>query len=346
MECYRQAQKADDTCSKIRQYCKDGWPSKHQVKGDLVPYWRVRGELSVGDGLLLCGTRIVVPKGQRAKTLQKIHQGHQGIQKCRQRVLAAVWWPGISREIEDLVKSCPVCQKNTPPAREPLLQSSLPDYPWERVATDLFELNGTTYMLLVDYYSRYIEVQKLPSVTSASVITAMKAVFSHHGIPATVVSDNGPQYSSQERREFAESYGFTHITSSPHYPQANGEAERAVKTAKDLLKDSPDPYMALLSYRTTPLPWCGLSPAELLMGRRLRTDIPQLKMHLVPNWPHVAKFKALEGSSRLHRSRTMIRDTVSNSFQSYQTSYQCGLRVMANRSLGKLLSKPLLPDPI
>ena len=103
----------------------------------------------------------------------------------------------------------------------------------------------------MDYYSRYIEVQKLTSLTSASVITAMKAVFSRHGIPTTVVSDNGPQYSSLEMREFAESYGFTHITSSPHYPQANGEAERAVRTAKNLLKDSLDPYMALLSYRAT-----------------------------------------------------------------------------------------------
>ena len=159
------------------------------------------------------------------------------------------------------------------------------------MATDLFELNGTTYLLLVDYYSRYIEVQKLKSTTSASIITALKAVFSRHGIPATVVSDNGPQY---EMREFAESYSFTHITSSPHYPQANGEAERAVKTAKNLLRDSPDPYMALLSYRATPMPWSGLSPAELLMGRRLRTDILQLKKQFIPNWPHAANFKDLD----------------------------------------------------
>ena len=205
-----------------------------------------------------------------------------------------MWWPGVSQEIEDMVKSCSICQKNTPPAREPLLQSSLPDFPWERVATDLFELDGTTYLLLVDYYSRYIEVQKLTSLTSASVITAMKAVFSRHGIPTTVVSDNGPQYSSQEMREFAESYGFTHITSSPHYPQVNGEAERAVRTAKNLLKESPDPYMALLSYRATPMPWCKLSPAELLMGRCLRTDIPQVKKHFVPNWPNLTNFNALD----------------------------------------------------
>ena len=102
--------------------------------------------------------------------------------------------------MEVIVKSCSVCQ-NTSPAREALLQSSLPDFPWERVATDLFELDGTTYLLLVDYYLRYIEVQKLTSITAASVITAVKAVFSRHGIPTTVVSDNGPQYSSHEGNE-------------------------------------------------------------------------------------------------------------------------------------------------
>lgn len=303
LESYRQAQKADATCSKLLQFCKEGWPSKHQVKGDLALYWKVREKISVGSDLLLYGTRIIVPKSLQAETMHKIHQGHQGILKCRQRVSASVWWPGVSKDMENFVKCCPDCQKSTTPPREPLLQSSLPDYPWERVATDLFELNGTTYLLVVDYYSRYIEVQKLKSTTSASVITALKAVFSHHGIPAAVVSDNGPQYASQEMKEFSQSYGFSHITSSPHYPQSNGEAERAVKTAKSLIEHSPDPYLALLSYRTTPLPWCGLSPAELLMGRHLHTDVPQLKKQLVPCWPHVMNFRSLDQKFKASQKR-------------------------------------------
>ena len=290
--------------SKLRRYSTSGWPSKHQVKDELACYWKVRGELTVWDDLLLYGTRIVVPQSQRAETLRKIHQGHQGIQKCRQRMSTAVWWPGVTQEIEKLVKSCPVCQKTTTPAREPLLQSPLPDYPWERVATDLFELNDTVYLLLVDYYSRYIEVQKLRSPTSARIITAMKGVFARFGVPATVVSDNGPQYSSKEMREFAELYSFTHLTSSPYYPQANGLAERVVKTAKGLLENSPDPYMALLSYRATPLPWCGLSPAELLMGRRIRTDISQVKKQFVPNWPLMANFKVQDEKFKALQKRS------------------------------------------
>ena len=303
LDDYRKGQEADPTCSQLIHFCKQGWPSKHQIKGDLSRYWMVRGELTLCDDLLLYGSRIVVPKSLQTETLQKIHQGHQGIQKCRQRVSAAVWWPGVSRDIESFVKSCPVCLRTTVPPKEPLLQSPLPDHPWERVASDLFELKGATYLLVVDYYSRYIEVQKLNSTTSASVITALKAIFSRHGIPTTLVSDNGPQYDSHEMKQFAESYGFTHLTSSPHYPQANGLAERAVKTVKSLLENSPDSYMALLSYRATPLPWCGLSPAELLMGRRIRTDIPQLKKLFVLNWPHVKNFKGLDAKFKAEQKR-------------------------------------------
>ena len=190
--------------------------------------------------------------------------------------------------------SCPHCIKHGQPSREQLMQSTLSDHPWERVAADLFELNVTQYLVIVDYYSRYIEVQKLQSTTSTGVITALKAVFACHGIPSTLVSDNGPQFSSTEMEKFADSYAFTHLTTSPYHPQANGLAERAVKIAKALLQDTSDPYMALLSYRATPLPWCGLSPGELLMGRRLRTDVPQQKALLIPSWPQLVNFQRLD----------------------------------------------------
>ena len=105
------------------------------------------------------------------------------------------------------------------------------------------------------------------------------------------MSDNGPQFDSGEMREFAKSYNFTHVTRSPHYPQSNGLAERMVRTVKGLLRHSQDPYMALLNYRSTPLSWCGLSPSELLMGRRVRTSVPQVKKHFIPQWPYLNKFR-------------------------------------------------------
>ena len=124
----------------------------------------------------------------------------------------------------------------------------------------------------MDYYSRFIEIVKLSSTTSRGVINHLKSIFARHGIPQRVISDNGPQYSSSEFTQFARDYKFNHITSSPHFPQANGESERAVQTMKGLLKRSNDPYLTLLVYRSTPLK-LNYSPAELLMERPLRTTI-------------------------------------------------------------------------
>ena len=312
LDAYRRAQQEDPICSEVMTYVMQGWPTRNKIKGDLARYWTERGELSTHDNLLLYGSRIVVPKKLQRETLQKIHQGHQGIQKCRQRVLSSVWWPGVTKNVEEFVKACPDCQRSTPTATEPLLSTPLPNHPWERVAADLFELKGVSHLLVVDYYSRYVEVQKLTTTTSTNVVTALKAIFSRHGVPITFVSDNGPQFDSKEMKHFAAAYGFNHVTSSPHYPRANGEAERSVKTVKSLLDHSPDPYMALLSYRATPLPWCGLSPAELLMGRRIRTDVPQMRKLLIPDWPHTRDFKTLnekykEGQKRHYDQRHRAR---------------------------------------
>ena len=121
----------------------------------------------------------------------------------------------------------------------------------------MFVLNGDSYLIIVDYFSRYPEVIKLKSTTSRAIIEAMKAVFSRHGIPETVVSDNGPQYSAEEFAKCAAEYNFHHVTSSPHFPQSNGQAERTVQTMKNLLKESSDQYMSLLTFRSTPFPGVG-----------------------------------------------------------------------------------------
>ena len=180
----------------------------------------------------------------------------------------SVWWPGVSSQMETFVRQCSTFARLHPPTKEPLLPSALPKHPWEKVASDLFEFKGN--LLVVDYYSHYPEVIQLTATSSSSVISSMKSIFSRHGIPRTVVSDNGPQYNSAEMKDFASSYGFIHVTSSPHYCQSNGLAERTVKTVKGLLEQTTDPYLALLTYRATPFPWCGLSPAKLLIGQRLK----------------------------------------------------------------------------
>ena len=143
---------------------------------------------------------------------------------------------------------------------------------------------------------------RLTSTTSSSVITALKSMFSRHGIPENFRSDNGPQYSSAEFEAFAKMYEFEHNSSSPRFPQSNGLAERTVKTVKQLLSHSTDLSMALLNYRATPLPWCDRSPAELLMGRRLRSTLPQVRQQLIPEWNYLADVRKADQRHK-HRQK-------------------------------------------
>ena len=292
VEEYRKEQATDPICSLVISYCRHGWPNENKIASEIKPYWKARGELTVhNDTLLLYNRRIVVPKSLQRQTLQKIHTGHQGIQRCRLRAKSSVWWPGISQTITDMVKICQACTKHSTPRSEPMIPSQLPDYPWQRVSSDLFQLKGAHYIVVVDYFSRYPEVTKLSATTSNHIIEALKKIFSRHGVPETVVSDNGPQYASREFSDFAKAYDFRHITSSPHYAQSNGHAQRAVKTVKKPLYEAEDPYMALLTYRSAPFPWCGLSPAQLLMGRQLRANMPLDKDKLSPEWKYLEQFR-------------------------------------------------------
>ena len=157
----------------------------------------------------------------------------------------------------------------------------------------------------MNYFSRYPEIVKLRSTTSHTVIKALKGIFARHGIPVRVFSDNGPQYASSEFSNFARAYKFQHATSSPHYAQSNGHAERAAKTVKKLLQEAEDPHLALLSYRSTPFPWCQLSPTELLMGRQVRTNIPVDKDKLCPGWNYLPSFVDRTRPSKASRRKTL-----------------------------------------
>lgn len=134
--------------------------------------------------------------------------------------------------------------------------------------TDLLFWERKTYLLVVDYFSRYIEVAHLNVASADTVMAALKDVFSCHGIPETAMLDDGPQFSCALFKDFAREDRFTHITSSPRYSQANGEAERAVATVKGLWKGGGEKAKALMSYCATPLE-SGYSPAQLLMGRQI-----------------------------------------------------------------------------
>ena len=133
---YRRAQNSDPVCSLVSKHCRNGWPGKQCVDEVMKPYWEVRGEVSMHDNLLLFGSRM------QQETLRKLHQGHLGIQRCHLQASISVWWPGLSTQIEDLVKRCPECVKDATPPKEPLMPTELTAYPWQKVGSDLFVLKG------------------------------------------------------------------------------------------------------------------------------------------------------------------------------------------------------------
>jgi len=171
----------DEVCKQIMTYCNNGWPDKSSLKGPVKVYAQFSGELTVQQGLLLKGSRLVIPASMRLDVLDKLHAGHQGIVKCRARARESVWWPGITRQLEELVKECPVCCKLNKNTVEPMIASELPDYPWQKVVTDQLEWKGKTYLLVVD--SRYIVVSQQPDTTSKKVIASLTTIFCRFGIP-------------------------------------------------------------------------------------------------------------------------------------------------------------------
>ena len=255
----------------------------------------------------------------------------------------SVWWPGVSKAVEAYGKNCPHCQKTFIPSREPLILLPLPKRPWERVAVDLFELDGIQYHLVIDYYSRYPEVIQLRTTTSAATVNALKSIFGRHGIPSVLISNNGPQFNCIFFKQFASQYGFHHLTSSPRYPQSNGMVERAVKTVKGLLKGAPDPHMALLSFLATPLPWCSISPAKLLFGRKIATDLPQLTPQLTPHWPHLKHFKKADKTYKLKQKIQFDHRHRTRPLPAFSKHTSVWVRTGRKQIPGTIVSKTLMP---
>lgn len=154
------------------------------------------------------------------------------------------------------------------------------------MGTDLFLFDNKNYLIIVDYYSNFWEIDYLSDTKSTTVIKTLKAHFARQGIPYIVISDNGPLYASQEFRKFSRLWEFQHKTSSPGYPQSNGKAESAVKTAKRLMLKAKaagqDPYLALLDHRNTPSQGLETSPAQRLLSHHTKTLLPTKASLLQP----------------------------------------------------------------
>ena len=278
----REESSKDPELTALRSVIITGWPNaKKDIPPSLRSYWNFRDELTVEDGLIMKSHRLVIPASMKEDMLQNLHAAHQGSEKTKLRARSTVFWTGINRDIENLTASCPTCQKyQCSQTREPLMQLPVPPRAWHTVATDLFHLGNAEYLIVADYFSKYFFIRKLPSnQTSSKVISLLKEIFGEHGIPTKVMSDNGPQYSSQAFKAFATEYGFQHDTSSPHHPRSNGFIESQVKIAKKAMQkaidSNMDPQLAFLCLRSTPVDHDLPSPAELFLGRQVQDNLPR-----------------------------------------------------------------------
>lgn len=249
------------------------WPETCDKLTDVMKtYFTFRDELSIHDGIILKGGKVVIPPSARADVVQKAHASHIGIQGCIRRAREYVYWPHMARDIEQFISKCNTCNAfGMEQQKETLISHETPTRPWQKIGRILFEHQGKDYLTCVDYYLNFFEVDRLYKKTASKVIKAIKGHIARHGLTDELISDNCPPFNSKEFKDFAISYEFRHTTSSPGYPKSNGKVENSVKTVKLLIKKAlhaaSDPYLALLDWRNTPTDGVGSSSAQRLFGR-------------------------------------------------------------------------------
>lgn len=250
-------------------------------------YKTLRYELSSVGNIILRGSRIIVPKTMRTRVIELAHEGHQGIVKTKERLRTKVWWPGIDKDAEKEIRSCHACQLVSQPAfSNPIVRTKFPDGPWQDLAIDLLGPlpTGESILVIVDYYSRYFETAILRSTQTKFIVRALEETFSRHGLPVSIKADNGPQFISEEFELYLKTNNIELRHTTPLWPQANGEVERQNRTLKKAMmiaqsegKDwKQELNTFLLAYRSTPHHTTGVSPAELLFKRKIRTKLPEL----------------------------------------------------------------------
>ena len=274
----------DRVLSRVRHYVMSGWP-EHIADNEIKPYFHRKDELSVQDGCLLWGSRVVVPIQGRAQLIEELHGAHAGIVRMKSIARSFVWWPKIDKDLEIKAKSCHTCQTHQRlPPKAPVHAWEYPSTPWERVHIDFMgPFEGKMLLIIVDAHSKWIEAHVMTSSTSTATIERLRQTFATHGVPQVLVSDNGSSFTSTEFAEFMDKNAIKHIRSAPYHPATNGLAERAVQTVKAGLKKLSGGNLEtrvarfLFAYRTTPHAVTGVAPAQLLMKRHLRSRLDAIR---------------------------------------------------------------------
>lgn len=184
------------------------------------------------------GYRIVIPPSLRQSLLTELYMSHLGIVKIKSIAKATFWWPGLDKEIEDVANSCKFCCEVRPNPEKTYLHSwNVPSKVWERIHIDFFgRILNKMYMVVIDAYSKFVEIVSMKDTTSHTTVVELRKIFSRYGVPIVLVSDNGPQLTSEEFSVFMKSNGINHSFTAPYHPATNGAVENAVKSVKKSIK--------------------------------------------------------------------------------------------------------------
>ncbi|XP_062708139.1 uncharacterized protein K02A2.6-like [Aedes albopictus] len=287
----QQATRSDPVLSKVYRYIQQGWPnSKTAIQDREVQRFFDRSDsLSTVQGCVMFAERLVIPSGFRMRCLHHLHRGHPGIQRMKAIARSYVYWPSIDSDIAAHVSGCRSCAAaaKSPPKSAPL---SWPKstHPWQRVHIDYAgPIEGEYFLLSIDSHSKWVEIVRTKSITASTTIGILRSLFARLGMPETLVSDNGTQFTSAEFAQFCLESGINHVTTAPFHPQSNGQAERFVDTFKRAIKkirkgrgaiqEALDTF--LMTYRSSPNPSApeGKSPSEVMFGRKIRTSLDLLR---------------------------------------------------------------------
>jgi hypothetical protein len=322
-----------------------------QLKHELAPFVNVWDEISVANNLLLRGQRFILPKSLIPDAIKISHTGHQGISKSKQYLRASIWFPDMDRLVEDNVKACIPCQAATPLTQaQPLQMSDLPPEPWQILAADLFGPlpTGERIFVLKCLRTKWPEIKIIlrgQSTDAVSIIGAMEQIFSTHGIPDQIMTDNGPPFNSIKFANFAKQSGFHHRKITPLHPQANGQIEnfmrnlgkviRTARTQKVDWKQALNDY--LMVYRATPHPATDASPASLLFpGRRYKTHLP----------PTTAKISPAQVDQKFQDSQNRAKTYADARRNAKDTFFSIGDSVLVKQTKKNKFSTPFCPRPL
>lgn len=274
----------DECLRRVYEYCLYGWPDG-EMHEDLKPYKHRHLELSLENGCILWGSRVIIPKTLQNEILTMLHDTHVGSSRMKSLARSWFWWPHLDADIEKFVKLCGTCAKHSKqPAKAMLHNWDWPTEPWKRIHIDYAgPFLNKMFLIVIDAHSKWLEVKIMNTITTADTIIELKDIFSYHGLPDQIVSDNGPSFTSHEFKLFCAANGIKHTTTSPYHPASNGLAEKAVGTFKSSIIKMGNKFSLrervnrfVTKYRVTPHVTTGLAPCELLCGRKLKTHLDLL----------------------------------------------------------------------